>query len=175
MNVFGTDDLEWARPDVDAIVQRHGLTSITTAKHDELRAWLEQHGYEVIGVDCTNGFTALLDHFNDLFSWEVQFGYRLSDGRANLDALRDGFDLQVPTGGGMVLELANLDAVYRTHPQWTLGMLSIASEHSRYHLAMGLRFFTLLVLEEQSPLVGAAVDQITVPSTYWNASGKLPA
>lgn len=175
MNVFGTQHLEWARPDVDAIVQRHGLTSTTAAKHDELRGWLEQHGYEFIRVDCANGFAALLDHFNALFSWEVQFGYPLSDGRANLDALRDGFDIQFPTGVGVVLELASLDAVYLTHPQWTLGMLSVASEHSRYHLAMGRRFFTLLVLDKESPLIGAAVDQIIVPSTYWTASGKLPS
>jgi hypothetical protein len=86
-------------------------------------------------------------YFGELFRWEEQFGYSLDSGVVNLDALRDGFDFEVPEQGGVVLELAQPDVMWREDPKWLLGLLSIIQEHSRFHLAFGCRFFALLYLK----------------------------
>jgi hypothetical protein len=111
--------------------------------------------------------SGILERFNSLFRWVEQFGYRLSDGSRNLNALRDGFDFDVPLSGGLVFELLQPDTLLAEGSGWLLGLLSIASEHSRYHLACGRRFFTLLVLPEGSTLVGQKFDELAVPCAYW--------
>jgi hypothetical protein len=174
MNLFGTSELDWRRPDVTAIVQQRGLASIRPVDHSNHRSWLEAHGYRIIVVECVGGVAAVLDQFNALFCWEQQFGYRLSAGHGNLNAIRDGFEFEVSTEVGVVLELNGVDDLYREDPAWTSGLLSIASEHSMYHVAFGRRFFCLLVLEPESRFVGVPIDQVVVPLPHWDPSGRLP-
>jgi hypothetical protein len=52
--------------------------------------------------------------------------------------------------------------------QSLLDLLAIAEERSLHELALGRRFFTLLVLPERSPLVGQTIDTAKVPVPFWN-------
>jgi hypothetical protein len=52
--------------------------------------------------------------------------------------------------------------------RWLLGLLSIAQEHSRRQLALGRRFFVLLVVPEDSTLVGVMIEHTTVPVHFWS-------
>jgi hypothetical protein len=45
--------------------------------------------------------------------------------------------------------------------------------HSRRHLALGRRFFALLVIPEESSLVGAAVALIQIPCPFWSACREV--
>jgi hypothetical protein len=98
-----------------------------------------------------------------ILRWQEEFGYRLEDGTRNLDALHDGFEFTVPDDRGLVFELYRPDVIWREDARCLLGLLSIASEYSRYHLACGQRFFTLLVVPASSPLVGEIIETVSVP------------
>ena len=82
--------------------------------------------------------------------------------------LRDGFEFEIHEGGGRVLELIRADLAWEEDPRWLVGLLAIAQEHSRRQLALGRRFFALLVIPEDSPLVGAAIEQALVPCGFWS-------
>jgi hypothetical protein len=99
----------------------------------------------------------------DLLAWERQFGYTPGPGPINLDALNDGFDFDLPDGGRLALEMVRPDVVWREDPGWLLGMLSIARRRTVEYLAIGRRYFTLLVIPERSPLLGQLVGPVTVP------------
>ena|SRR5215510_9286816 len=105
-----------------------------------------------------------------MLRWEEQFGYSLEADSRNLDALRDGFEFEIPTGGGRVLEILGADLAWQEDSRWMLGMLSIAQEQSRRQLALGRRFFTLLILPEGSPLIGVEIEKTTVPFPFSSAS-----
>ena len=47
---------------------------------------------------------------------------------------------------------------YLMTASWLLGFLSIAAEHSTYHLALGSRFLTILSVSSDPPLIGAEFD-----------------
>jgi hypothetical protein len=102
--------------------------------------------------------------------WEEQFGYALGPDSRNLDALRDGFAFDIPEGGGRVFEIVRADLAWREDSRWLLGLLSIAQEQSRWQLALGRRFFALLVIPEESPLVGTVIEEISVPGVFGNPS-----
>jgi hypothetical protein len=166
MAAFSGEQMDWSRIDVQAIIEQHGVAVIDLARHPACRDWLRRHGYCVERLDCTVGMSAVMERLNALFRWEEQFGYRLTDGSRNLDALRDGFNFDVPASGGLVFELFQPDLIWREHSRWLLGLLAIASEHSRYQLACGHRFFTLLVLPDGSLLIGQKFDEIAVPCAF---------
>jgi hypothetical protein len=71
------------------------------------------------------------------------------------------------------LEVVRADLAWLEDPRWLLGVLSIAQEHSRRQLALGRRFFTLLVLPEHSPLAGVAIEQTEVPCPFWSPSREV--
>lgn len=173
MAAFTDEQIDWSRIDVQAIVGHHGVAVIDLARHAACLDWLRRHDYRVERIDCTIGMTGVLERFDTLFRWEEQFGYRLSDGSRNLDALRDGFDFDVPVSGGLVFELLQPDTLLAKDSRWLLGLLAIASEHSRYHLACGRRFFTLLVLPEGSSMIGQKFDEIAVPCAYWSPCDEV--
>jgi hypothetical protein len=121
-------------------------------------------GYDLVQLDLGRDFPEVLEQIGTLFHWSEEFGYDLEDHAGNLDAIRDGFDFHVPAGRtGIVLELVNVESLWKADRDWTAGLLSIACEHSRYQLALGCRFFTLLVLPSGSPVIGATVDEVVVP------------
>jgi hypothetical protein len=47
-------------------------------------------------------------------------------------------------------------------------VFSIASCHSRTQLALGRRFFTMLVVAGKCRMLGAEVDAVKVPWLYWD-------
>jgi hypothetical protein len=108
-----------------------------------------------------------------LLCWEQQFGYSLSSDSRNLCALRDGFQFDIPEGGGHVFEIIRPEIAWEEDSLWLRGLLSIAQEHSRRQLALGRRFLTLLVVPERSPLIGAVIAETKVPGTYWNPCKEI--
>jgi hypothetical protein len=161
-------DLEWGRIDVGAIVTEGGLATIDERRHPACRAWLLRQGYEIDTVDCRPGLAVAVPALGRLLGWEEQFGYALRPESRNLDALRDGFEFAIPEGGGRVFEILRADLAWQEDPRWLCGLLSIAQEHSRQQLALGRRFFALLVVPEGSPFIGAVIEEIRVPAPYWD-------
>jgi hypothetical protein len=105
--------------------------------------------------------------------WEEEFGYSLSPERRSLDAVRDGFDFDASLGSCHVLALIRPDNMWAEDRDWLYGFLSIALEHSRFHLSLGRRFFTL-VLPEPNPLVGAVCDPARrIPGFYSSACREI--
>src|SRR5213594_2563156 len=135
MAAFTDGQIDWSRIEVQAIVGHHGLAVIEIGRRVVCQEWVRQHGYRLDQLDCTVGLDAFIGRFGTMFRWEEQFGYQLVHGSRNLDALRDGFEVDVPAGDGVVLELFQPDLIWREDSRWLLGLLAIASEHSRYHLA----------------------------------------
>jgi hypothetical protein len=103
-----------------------------------------------------------------MLKWQQQFGYTLTADNRNLNALRDGFEFNVPKDGGKVFELNRADVAWQEDAWWLLGLLRIAEESSSRQLALGRRFFTLLVLPENSPLGGKEYETNKVPMPFWN-------
>lgn len=161
---FLESELNWLRPDVTGIVTFAGLATVAPGEHLELRAWLQRHGYGFVSIDCSRGQQDVRRQLGEHLRWGDQFGYRLDeDGRGNLNAVRDGFSFDVPQPGGLVLELLEPEVVWHEDRGWFEGFLRIASEHSRYHLALGRRFLTLLVAGPSSPLLGKTFETLSVP------------
>jgi hypothetical protein len=161
-------DLDWRRIDVRAIVSFGGIATIDEPRSAACRAWLQRHEYRIETLDCRPGLDAAIPVLGRLFRWEEQFGYALTGSTRNLDALRDGFEFEIPENGGCVFELLGADRAFEEDSGWLLGLLAIAQEHSRAQLALGRRFFALLVIVENSPLIGAVIDKATVPVPFWD-------
>jgi hypothetical protein len=161
-------NLDWSRIDVTAIVTFGGIATIEEARHQPCLRWLHRHGYTVDTLDCRPGLATAIPQLGRQLNWEQQFGYALDSDSRNLNALRDGFHFDIPEGEGRVFEIVRADLAWQEDPGWLCGLLSIAQEHSRRHLALGARFFALLVVPERSPLLGAVFEQFMVPGPFWS-------
>jgi hypothetical protein len=164
-------EINWQRFDHYAIVENQGLATIEEGRQTAYREWLEARGYQIHSVDCSGGYATAAPEFGRLFRWEEQFGYALTAERCNLDALNDGFDFDVGTDGGVVLELVRPDRKWKSknHREWLLGVFSIASRHSRFQLALGRRFFTVLIVPGKCRMLGAEIETLKVP---WPGPGS---
>lgn len=156
-------DLDWRRIDVTAIVTFGGLASIDERRHTTCRDWLARHGYEFATFDCRPGLAVAIPELGRLLGWEQQFKYALGPGNRNLDALRDGFEFAIPDGGRQVFEVIRPDLAWHEDRRWLCGLLAIAQQQCRQQLALGRRFFTLLVTPADSPFIGAVVEESRVP------------
>jgi hypothetical protein len=161
-------DLDWSRIDVTGIVTFGGLATIDERRHHACLDWLARQGYQIDTFDCRPGLSVAVPELGHLLAWEQRFGYALGPDSRNLDALRDGFEFDIPEGGGRVFEIVRADIAWQEDPRWLCGLLSIAQEQSRWQLALGRRFFALLVVPEGSPLIGAVIEQTIVPGPYWS-------
>ena len=166
-------ELDWTRIDVVAIMAFRGIATIDEQRRSKCLDWLRRNGYGVESLDCSRGLVHALSELGRMLGWQQQFGYTLEPDIRNLDALRDGFEFDVPVDGGKVLELVRADLAWQEDARWLLGLLAIAEEATRRELALGRRFFTLLVLPEKSPLVGQAIETATVPVPFWNPCREL--
>lgn len=161
-------ELDWSRIDVLAIVAFRGIATIDERRRWKCLDWLRRNGYGIESLDCSRGLVHAVPELGKMLEWQKQFGYTLEPDNRNLDALRDGFEFDVTADGGKVLELVRADVAWQEDARWLLGVLAIAEEASRRQLALGKRFFTLLVLPEKSPLVGKVIESTTVPVPFWS-------
>jgi hypothetical protein len=161
-------ELDWRRIDVHAIVECSGIATIDERRRSKCLDRLRRNGYEIESLDCTLGLVHAIPELGRILRWQQQFGYALDSGSRNLDALRDGFEFAVSEPGGKVFELVRADVAWQEDARWLLGLLAFAQEATRRQLALGKRFFTLLVLPETSPLIGQTIDTTTVPVMFWN-------
>lgn len=166
-------ELDWKRLDVKAIVAFSGLASIDERRHQACRDWLAREGYAVDTFDCHAGLSVAIPELGRLLRWEEQFGYTLDSDSRNLDALRDGVWFDIPEGGGRVFEIVRADLGWQEDARWLLGLLSAAQEESRRQLALGRRFFALLVVPEESALTGAVIEESRVPGPFWSPCEEI--
>lgn len=166
MAAFTEIDLE--RIDFCGIVSCGGIASIDEPRRIPCLDWLRRNGYEIESVDCSRGLPHTIPELGRLLRWEQRFGYTLEPDNRNLDALCDGFQLPFAEQGSKVFELVRPDVAWREDPEWLIGLLSFAMEASRRELALGRRFFTLLVVPEDSPLIGQTIANMTVPWFFWS-------
>lgn len=99
------DELDWTRFDVWAAVALEGIAVVETSQRDACLAWLRQHHYTVNSVDFGDGIAPAVVGMGELFRWQEQFGYALTPGSRNLDALRDvdWYSVRNARGAGSVL------------------------------------------------------------------------
>jgi hypothetical protein len=128
------------------------------------------HDYVIDTLDFHNGLTETIPRLGEMCFWERRFGYKLDAVTCNLDALIDGFDFEFPPGRGRVLELNRADSAFVEDPEWLLGFLNVISIYSLRQLAIGRRFFALIVVADlDSPLVGATFGRAQVPGPFWGS------
>ncbi len=149
------EELDYRRFDTWAIVSCHGLAVIELAQRDVCREWLVHHGYKVDELDLGEGPERTAEKIDRIFSWEENFGYRPEV--PPYAALHDGFgqyclDLNEPT----VLEPVGADVAWNHDAKWLRLMLELAMSNCIDQLARGRRFFTLIALSHESPLLGQA-------------------
>jgi hypothetical protein len=159
-------DLDWSRIDVTGIVTFGGLASIDVRRHQACLEWLIRQRYRIDTFDCRPGLSVAIPELGRLLCWEEQFGYVLGPNCRNLNALRDGFEFEIDEGGGRVFELIRADLAWQEDSPWLCGLLSIIQEECRRQLALGRRFFGLLVVPEGSKFIGAVIEQSMVPGLY---------
>jgi hypothetical protein len=162
--------LDWTRFDVWSILAGSGIGCVEPIQREKCCAWLAEKGYVRSTIDFSGGIGPAVLELGRLFHWEDQFGYTLSTESGNLDALRDGFAFEFAGNEGRVLEFLNAEVAYRENPRWLTGLLSIGSEYTVNELALGHRFFAVLVLARNSPLVGVAFKSTTVPAPFRTTS-----
>jgi hypothetical protein len=191
MAPFTHDELNFGRIDVQALVlvSHFGLATIDETRRDSRLTWLRDKGYQVEHLNCSGGKNSLIRALGELLkrydpdqeAWEEGSLNVFERNALILDLLRDSFMFEVPSSGGLVLELFRSDVIWCEDATWLLGLLKIASQHSLQHLACGRRFFTLQVLPEPSPeaqeraqelqhgvddesqLVGQTIERVRVP------------
>jgi hypothetical protein len=154
------------RFDVWTLVNCGGIGVVDPTSAGACRTWLERQGYVVERWEFENGIGPAVVHLGRRLRWEEQFGYTLSAESRNLNALRDGFVSDEWHSDALVLELHQADQAWREEPDWLLGVLSIAREYSLWQLAVGRRFFVVLILEKTSPLIGQTIEVLPVPHVY---------
>jgi len=165
------EEADWTRFDFWAIVACRGLVTVGVSDRPRCRAWLANNNYNVHTLNFGDGISSAVENLSDLLEWQAQFGYRLSPDSRNLDALRDGF-LEGPLAkhGASALEIAGVEQAWKEDSQWLRAFLSIAQEESLIELALGRRFFSVVLIQSStSPLVGADLDSLTigVPFSSW--------
>src|SRR5687768_3795364 len=104
--------LDWTRFDVWAAVAMEGVTVVDQPHREACRSWLRENDYSLNAIDFGAGIGMAMVELGRLFRWQEQFGYELTSDSRNLDALRDGFDLDLPPGAGHAFELLNADVAY---------------------------------------------------------------
>ncbi|HWE97219.1 MAG TPA: hypothetical protein VG269_24885 [Tepidisphaeraceae bacterium] len=158
--------LDWTRFDVWAVVAGEGVAVVELQYREACLRWLRNNDYAVTTFDFLHGIGPALISMGEMFRWEEQFGYALKAESRTLNALRDGFEFGIKPGQGVVLELLNAEVAHREDPHWFCGLLSIAHEYSRVQLALGAKFFTVLILPRDSTLVNISYQELSVPYPF---------
>lgn len=109
-------ELDWIRVDVLAIVAFWGIATIGERRRSKCPDWLQRNGYEIESLDCGQELAQAIPELGRMLRWQQQFGYALGPENRNLDALRDGFEFEVPDVGGKAFEIVRADAAWRKIP-----------------------------------------------------------
>lgn len=161
------DDIDYTQFDAWAIIACAGLVSVRAEDCGEALAWLRERGYLADEFDFSGGIAPVVEALGMALRWDQQFGYFLTRETCNLDALRDGFDWNVPPApAGRVMVLHAPEVGWQENADSLRGLLSIAREFSRRQLALGRRYFTVLPLAPGSPLPGEVLETLTIAATY---------
>lgn len=166
------DKIEWRRFDFSAIVATEGIAVIDERRRPACREWLSRREYAIDTMDCTEGLEFGVIHLDSILKWEQRFRYALT-AQCNLDALESEFHIEIQEGQGRVLEIVRADLAWNEDPRFMQALLSILRDYSRCQLAIGRRFFCLLVVDVDAPLVGAVIDHAHVPCIYRDPSPYL--
>jgi hypothetical protein len=149
-------------------VSHLGLATIDETRRDSCLTWLRDKGYQVEHLNCNDGIKSLVRSLGKLLNWEESAYQTVKGGVPRGDLLRDWFEFEVPSSGGLVLELFRSDVIWCEDATWLLDLLEIASEYSLRHLACGRRFFTLQVLPKNSPearlMIGQTIGRVIIPN-----------
>jgi hypothetical protein len=157
--VAAFEDLDWRRLDVWAIVAGRGLATVEQIGVPMCEDWLRREGYRIVPLDFANGIGDVVVGLGQMLDWGRQFGYELSRDSRNLDALRDGFDFDPGSHAGAVLVLHAFERAWTDDARWSRGFLEIACEHSLRQLAVGKRFFAVVIVADpSSPLIGLPLE-----------------
>jgi hypothetical protein len=166
-------ELDHTRFDVRSIVDMGGLAVIERGHRDACLNWLRQNSYAVDSIDFGDGIGPAMVTVGELLKWRENFGYDLGPDDRNLDALEDGF-YWWPDTHSQVLELLNGDVAFHEDARFLFGLLSSICGQSRRRLALGFRFFAMLALDRDSPLIDAAFESLKIPSPYWSPGRSNP-
>jgi hypothetical protein len=158
-------ELDHTRFDVWAIVDMEKVAVIELAHRDACLNWLRQNSYAVDSIDFGDGIGPAMVAVGELLSWKQKFGYDLEPDKRNLDALEDGF-YWWPDTHSQVLELLNGDVAFHEDAHFFFGLLSIIRRQSQRRLALGFRFFAMLALDRDSPLIDADFESLKIPSPW---------
>ena len=160
-------ELDWRRFDVWAIVAGRGLATIAQVSLPACEAWLQREGYRAVSLDFSDGIGDVVVGLGEMLDWRGQFGYDLDRSSRNLNALRDGFHFDAGQDSGVVLLLRSFANAWQDDALWSCGLLEIASEHSLRALALGKRFFVVVVLPDPSSmLVGQPLEGNSIPGVF---------
>jgi len=159
-----SSQLNWHDPDIWGIVVGRGVASVEPETSGRLEGWLKDNGYVLHTLNFAGGISPVVSGLGRYFRWQEQFGYSLDAESRNLSALADGFEIELPK---LVLKLSNFDRAWSEDSAWCRGFLSIVSEHSLRQLAIGGRFFGLLLVSSaESALIGETFDDLSVPFPF---------
>jgi hypothetical protein len=124
-----------------------GVATIDETRRTACRERLLRHRYRIDTLDCRPGLAFAVPESGRLLSWKEQFGYDLEPDNRNLDALQDGFTVDIQEGGGRVFEVMGAEVTWREDPRWLAGVLRIAQAECRRQLLIALcrRSLALLV------------------------------
>jgi len=144
-----------------------GVATLEQRSTQRTHSWLDEHHFQRLCLDFTNGISPVVGQLGKLLAWERQFGYVLEPTSRNLAALHDGFEFDVPSGSGLVLEVERFDRALQEDHAWSVGFLAIVSGHSIRQLALARRFFALLhVPDERSEIIGERFDELSIPYPF---------
>ena len=159
--------LDWTRFDVSTLIGGRGIATIDLLSVHRCTEWLARNGYRPAAINCSRGVGEAVVQLGRLFRWNEQFGYELTPTSRSLDALRDGFGYEHEVGGGQILLLESFAVAWREDPRWARGLLKISAEFSLQQLALGKRFFTVLVVpDDATDVVGQPLEGLAVPLPY---------
>lgn len=115
-------------------------------------------------MDFADGIGDVVVRLGEMLDWRGQFGYELTSASRNLNALRDGFEVDRIAGHCGVLVLRAFSTAWQEDAGWSRGFLNIVRERSLRQLAVGRRFFGVVgVPDADSALVGQRLRDDGIP------------
>jgi hypothetical protein len=156
--------LKWDDPDVWGVIVGRGVATVESGTMSRVEAWLDSSGYSLVEFNFGDGISPAVAELGRYFRWLEQFGYALDSRSRNLDALRDGFEIDSPN---LVFKLSSFERAWSEDKAWAQGLLSVISEYSLRQLALGERFFALVPIpDSESILVGEPFEELGLPFPF---------